>query len=63
MVYVVTGGPGFGKTTVINHLASLGFSVGTEQAREVLSSVPGNVTPTGGPVFLPTSKELLQWHD
>jgi predicted ATPase len=51
MVYVVTGGPGFGKTTVINHLASLGFSVGAEQAREVLSSVPGNVTPTGGPVF------------
>ena len=36
MVYVITGGPGFGKTTVVNLLAEKGFAVGAEKARELL---------------------------
>ncbi len=38
MVYVITGGPGFGKTTVLNRLEEKGFPVCSENAREVLSS-------------------------
>lgn len=38
MVYVISGGPGFGKTTVINLLAGKGFSVCSETARELLLS-------------------------
>jgi predicted ATPase len=37
MVYVITGGPGFGKTTVLNLLAGKGFPVGSETARELLN--------------------------
>ncbi len=36
MVYVITGGPGFGKTTLINCLSALNYSVGREAARELL---------------------------
>ena len=39
MVYVITGGPGFGKTTVLNHLEEKGFLVCEESARELMSSV------------------------
>lgn len=43
MVYVITGGPGFGKTTIINLLANSGFSVCPESARTLLSgNIPGN---------------------
>lgn len=38
MVYVITGGPGFGKTTLLHLLAEKGFSVCPETAREILSS-------------------------
>ncbi len=38
MVYVISGGPGFGKTTIINLLAGKGFTVCSETARELLSS-------------------------
>jgi predicted ATPase len=38
MVYVITGGPGFGKTTLINLLSTLNFPVGREAARELLFS-------------------------
>jgi predicted ATPase len=38
MVYVVTGGPGFGKTTLLNLLSERGFPVGDEKARELLVS-------------------------
>ena len=37
MVFVITGGPGFGKTTVLNLLAEKGFPAGTEEARELLN--------------------------
>ena len=37
MVYVITGGPGFGKTTALNLLAEKGFQVGSEAARELLN--------------------------
>jgi len=37
MVFVITGGPGFGKTTVLNLLAEKGFPVGSEAARELLN--------------------------
>ena len=36
MVFVITGGPGFGKTTVLNLFAGKGFPVGSEAAREFL---------------------------
>jgi len=38
MVFVITGGPGFGKTTVVNLLDKLGFPVGHESARALLSN-------------------------
>jgi predicted ATPase len=48
MVYVITGGPGFGKTTLLNYLEVQGYAVCPESAREVMSSInqdrkmPGN---------------------
>jgi len=36
-IIVVTGGPGFGKSSLIDALAAKGFSVGGEAAREVIS--------------------------
>jgi predicted ATPase len=41
MVYVITGGPGFGKTTLLHLLAEKGFPVCPETAREILSSNEG----------------------
>jgi predicted ATPase len=38
MVYVVTGGPGFGKSTVIDLLEKQGFPVCQEGARSILSA-------------------------
>jgi predicted ATPase len=38
MVYVISGGPGFGKTTLLHLLAEKGFPVCPETAREILSS-------------------------
>jgi predicted ATPase len=37
MVYIITGGPGFGKTTLVDKLGSLGFPVCPENARSFLS--------------------------
>jgi predicted ATPase len=39
MVYVITGGPGFGKTTLLNELAGKGFNVCTEEARELMNGI------------------------
>ena len=36
MVYVITGGPGFGKTTLLNILEEKGFRVCPEEARSIL---------------------------
>jgi predicted ATPase len=36
MVYVITGGPGFGKSTLISQLSYKGFRVSNEIAREVI---------------------------
>jgi predicted ATPase len=47
MVYVITGGPGFGKTTVLDLLAEKGFPVGTEAARDFLDGSFNNNLPTG----------------
>ncbi len=47
-IYVITGGPGFGKSTLINYLEQLGYSVGHEVAREIIReqrSKGGNVLP------------------
>jgi predicted ATPase len=38
MVYAITGGPGFGKTTVLNQLGKLHFPVCQENARQLLQS-------------------------
>lgn len=47
MVYVITGGPGFGKTTLINLLASWGYPTCPEMARELIRehSLPGTANP------------------
>lgn len=42
MVYVITGGPGFGKTTLIEQLSILNFPVCKEAARELLFSNAGS---------------------
>ena len=36
MVYVITGGPGFGKSVLIERLKELGYPVGGEIAREII---------------------------
>lgn len=41
MVYVITGGPGFGKTSILNRLDELGFPVCPEIARKLISEMAG----------------------
>lgn len=36
MVYVITGGPGFGKTVLIDKLRKLGYQTGEEIARQII---------------------------
>ena len=36
MVYVITGGPGFGKSLLIEKLRELGYPVGGEVARKII---------------------------
>jgi len=36
MVYVITGGPGFGKSVIIEKLHELGYQVGGEIARQII---------------------------
>lgn len=38
MVYVITGGPGFGKTILIDKLREFGYQVGSEMARQIITS-------------------------
>lgn len=42
MVYIITGGPGFGKSTVITVLEQKGFPVGREIARDLLKQYQKN---------------------
>ena len=51
MVYVITGGPGFGKSILIEKLHDRGFKVGGEVARQIIE----DQTTSGG--------ELLPWKD
>ena len=47
-IYVLTGGPGFGKTTLLDYLKNLGFKTGGEVAREIICeqrSTGGNILP------------------
>lgn len=37
MVYVITGGPGFGKTVLIEKLRKLGYVAGMETARQIIA--------------------------
>jgi predicted ATPase len=37
MVYVITGGPGFGKSVLIEKLHELGYQVGCEIARQIIA--------------------------
>lgn len=46
--YIITGGPGFGKTTIINRLEALGHEVCHENSREVIKEqldTGGNILP------------------
>ncbi len=38
MVYVITGGPGFGKTILIDELHKLGYRTGSEVARQIIAA-------------------------
>lgn len=51
MVYVITGGPGFGKSVLIEKLRELGYRVGGEIARQIIEQQ----TAEGG--------FLLPWKD
>jgi len=42
MVYVITGGPGFGKTALITKLSELGYPVGGEIARQMIIDQKAN---------------------
>jgi len=47
-LFVISGGPGSGKTTVLDQLASLGFGVAPEVARQIIQEqvqVGGNALP------------------
>ena len=47
-IYVITGGPGFGKSAVISHLKKLGYKTGAEAAREIIheqQQTGGSVLP------------------
>ena len=48
MVYVITGGPGFGKTVLLEKLHELGYPVGCEIARQIIAH-----QIAGGGVLLP----------
>lgn len=51
MVYVITGGPGFGKTILIEKLHELGYPIGGEIARQIIA----DQLAAGG--------DLLPWKD
>src|ERR1035437_7543286 len=51
MVFVITGGPGFGKSVLIEKFRKLGYQVGSEIAREIISQ---QISEGGG---------LLPWKD
>ncbi len=47
-IYVISGGPGFGKTVLIDYLSVLGYTVGKEAAREIIAEqqkTGGNILP------------------
>lgn len=52
MVFVITGGPGFGKTSIIGCLSDLHYPVCPEYARELLLSLPDRpqVPGASGPI-------------
>lgn len=43
--FAVTGGPGVGKTTLLRHLARLGYMVAPESARAVIQACGGRPEP------------------
>ena len=47
-IFVLTGGPGFGKSTLIDYLRKLGYKVGDEVARNIIQEqkrIGGTVLP------------------
>lgn len=51
--YIITGGPGVGKTTIINHLKSLGENAIYEAATDIIrqEQAKGNLAPWTNPSF------------
>ena len=57
-LYVITGGPGTGKTTVLRELERRGFAVEEEVARRIIREQMesgGNALPWGDTGFTPIS--------
>ncbi|MDF2931071.1 MAG: ATPase [Chryseobacterium sp.] len=53
-LYIITGGPGAGKTTLINALQKKGFKIVTEDARRIIKEeilIDGNGLPWKNKVF------------
>ncbi len=60
-IYVLTGGPGFGKSTLIDYLQNLGYKTGNEVAREIIheqQNIDGNILP--GKDIRSFQKEVLK---
>jgi predicted ATPase len=57
MVYIITGGPGFGKTTILDLLALKGYTVGHEAARGLLAQLASH--NVGNTIQFPSDFESL----
>ncbi|QQO10398.1 AAA family ATPase [Breznakiella homolactica] len=54
LLYIITGGPGAGKTSVVNELSVRGYKTIPEAAREIIR----NQIDTGGDALPWKNKEL-----
>jgi predicted ATPase len=62
MVYVITGGPGFGKSTIIDLLEKQGYPVCQEGARSILSAESKSATAVRERVMPPDfERTIADW--
>lgn len=61
-LFIITGGPGSGKTTLIETLASRGFTTTVEAGREIIQeqvAIGGNALPWSDPLVF--AERMLEW--